>query len=62
MKAVCSTQTKGAFTLSSYKNALFGCSHLENCPENLSFFPFLFVSNQQEDSGGGFVILFVFCR
>lgn len=45
MKAECSTQTKGAFTLSSYKSALFGCSHLENCPENF-FFPFQ-VSDQQ---------------
>lgn len=41
MKAVCSTQTKGVFTLSRYKNALFGWSHLQNCPEKhfLFFFP-----------------------
>lgn len=40
MKAVCSTQTKGVFTLSRYKNALFGWSHLRNCPEkHFLFFP-----------------------
>lgn len=57
MKAVCSTQTKGAFTLSRYKNALFGCSHLQICPENIFFFSFFFPisslaisSHYEEDS------------
>lgn len=56
MKAVCSTQTKGAFTLSSCKNALFGYSHLENCPGNSFIFFFNFKSaitniNHYEEDG-----------
>lgn len=66
MKAVCSTQTKGASTLSSSKNALFACSHLENCPENLCLFGLFQVSDQQPLWGGQWlrfchVVLFVFC-
>lgn len=68
MKAVCSTPTKGAFTLSSCKNALFGCSHLENCPGNSYFFnfksAFTNINHYEVDSDWGFchVVLFVLCR
>lgn len=65
-KAVCSTQTKGVFTLSRYKNAFFGWSHLQNCLEKhfLFFSHFKFaISSHYEDNDWAFVMLFgLFCK